>query len=70
VPGQDELGVPLKADEAVSVAGLRVRDLLAALRAFLAVDVAPHFIGLHVLDGNVLDRLGEQLFAAGADLDQ
>jgi hypothetical protein len=62
--------MPLKADEGVGVAGFRVLDLLARLVALLAPDVGPHFIRLHVLDGDVLDRLREQVFAAGADLHQ
>jgi hypothetical protein len=41
VPGEHQLGVPLKADEAVGVTRLRVGDVLPGLRAFLAADVTP-----------------------------
>src|SRR5579863_4991211 len=68
VPSQDELGMALKADEAIGVAGFRVGDPSPGLLAFLAMHVAPYLVGLYVADGHALDGFGEQAFAAGADL--
>ena len=59
VPGEDQLGVPLHADETVSVSPERIAVHVALL---LASDIGPDFIALHIPNRQVVDHVFEEPF--------